>query len=69
LICFRTFKRIDENHDGKIEFKEFQAALRYEGIHVEREIEMRCFEEIDYDHTGNIDLDEFILAMRVSNNY
>jgi len=59
-----TFKRIDQNHDGKIEFSEFHAALQHEGIYVEKEIERQCFDEIDYDHIGFVNLDEFILAMR-----
>jgi len=61
-----TFKRIDEDKNGSIDFREFKAALKYEGISVPSEIERACFDEIDTDHSGLVSFDEFLVALRVS---
>ena len=66
LLCFRIFKRIDQNKDNKIDFQEFQGALHHEGIFVETDVEHECFNAIDQDGTGFLNFDEFLVALRVT---
>ena len=51
-----------------IDFKEFKAALKYEGLCVPPEIERACFDAIDTDHSGHVSFDEFLVALRVGTN-
>lgn len=60
----QSFKRIDTNKDGKMDFKEFQDALQYEGIMVDQAIERQCYSEIDTDNSGEVSFDEFLVALR-----
>ncbi|HEY8540713.1 MAG TPA: EF-hand domain-containing protein [Steroidobacteraceae bacterium] len=55
----REFKRVDRNHDGKVNFEEFKEML--EGLEAGMsDLEMRIgFSEVDQDKDGLIDQQEF----------
>ncbi|ELT99456.1 hypothetical protein CAPTEDRAFT_18750 [Capitella teleta] len=58
------FKRIDVNKDHKIDFQEFQGALKHEGIFVDQSVERECFDAMDQDRSGVLNFDEFLVALR-----
>lgn len=62
---FRSFKKIDVNGDHKIDFDEFQNALRMLGSTSDESVVRACFDEMDRDKTGSLDSEEFIRALRV----
>jgi EF-hand domain pair len=65
-VVGRSFKRIDEDKNGMIDFREFKDALKYEAIVVSHEIARQCFDQMDTDHSGTLSFDEFLVALRVS---
>lgn len=51
-----------------LDFREFKAALKYEGICAPPDVVRQCFDQMDTDHSGMLSFDEFLVALRVSNS-
>jgi Ca2+-binding EF-hand superfamily protein len=51
-----------------LDFTEFKAALKYEGISAPPDVVRQCFDQMDTDHSGMLSFDEFLVALRVGCN-
>ncbi|KAI0207460.1 hypothetical protein LSAT2_007869 [Lamellibrachia satsuma] len=60
----RTFRRLDENGDKRIDFAEFESTLDDHGVNVDTATKRQCFDEMDLDGSGAVNFDEFLIAMR-----
>jgi len=65
VLLSRTFRRLDENGDKRIDFVEFESTLNDHGVDADSATKRQCFEEMDLDGSGAINFDEFLIAMRV----
>ena len=61
----RTFRRLDENGDKRIDFAEFESTLDDHGVNVDTATKRQCFDKMDLDGSGAVNFDEFLIAMRV----
>ncbi|XP_039254914.1 calcyphosin-like protein [Styela clava] len=62
----RIFKIIDDDHNRRIDIKEFKKGMRDYGVDLEKDEITDLFDSFDRDHSGAIDFDEFIVKLRPS---
>lgn len=62
----RLFRRLDQNGDKKIDFYEFEDAIREYGVQADAATRKECFDEMDLEGNGVVNFDEFLIALRVS---
>ena len=65
-MLFRQFKRVDEDGNHQIEFREFKQAILQAGIDLDADQTQELFNKIDTSKNGTIDFEEFLVAVRVS---
>jgi len=55
----RAFDRVDEDHDGSLNFSEFLKAVHELHGDVRIELLLKIWNQVDADHSGQINFDEF----------
>jgi Ca2+-binding EF-hand superfamily protein len=62
----RQFKRVDEDGNHQLDFREFKQAIHQAGIDLDPDQTQELFDRIDTSKNGTIDFEEFLVALRVS---
>ncbi|CAF2077432.1 unnamed protein product [Rotaria magnacalcarata] len=59
------FSQIDQDHSGRINYKEFHRTIKYLKLEIKNDEEIKSlFQQFDTTHNGEIDLNEFLKQLR-----